>query len=88
MPKPLKPRARLAIPTPKGFQEVELKNDDEEAILTHCPETGESLENIDPRKQIKRLWPTYDPGKYFNPDAVARIELLEAEAQRREAANA
>ncbi len=57
------------------------------ARLTHCPETGRSLEGIDPRKHAANLWPTIanNTDKKPNPEAVRRYNLLIAEADLRDA---
>lgn len=53
--------------------------------LTHCPETGVSLENIDPRKQAYRLWPSLDANKLPNTEAGKRYRQLLDEAELRDA---
>jgi hypothetical protein len=55
--------------------------------LTHCPETGRSLEGIDPRKHAANLWPTIAAGKRTEGDSEAyrRYMLLTIEADLRDA---
>ncbi len=57
------------------------------ARLTTCPETGRSLEGIDPRKHAANLWPAIaeHPEKYTQTEAGKRYALLIAEADLRDA---
>ncbi len=54
--------------------------------LTHCPETGRSLEGIDPRKHAANLWPELhkDTHKFTTTEAYKRYSALIAEADARD----
>jgi len=53
--------------------------------LTHCPETGRSLEGLDLRAYCNSLWPSIDEKDPRFVEARRRRDLLMAEAERREA---
>ena len=89
MSKPNKPRARIALPNAKGqFVEKEIPNDDEEGDeLTHCPETGASLEGVDCRTRAISMWPSIEAHSIPNTEAGRRYQLLMDEHERRQAAD-
>lgn len=53
--------------------------------LTHCPETGKSLEGIDIRGHVNHLWPENTPNTHMSLLARERRDAMLAEAAAREA---
>jgi hypothetical protein len=86
MSKSTKPRARIALPNAKGvFVEREIANDGEDdGTLTHCPETGISLDGIDCRKRALSLYPSIEAHAVPQNEAGRRFQLLMDEHARRQ----
>lgn len=53
--------------------------------LTHCPETGKSLDGVNIRKHVQTLWPHLDATDSRFEEARRRKAKLLAEAELREA---
>lgn len=52
-------------------------------VPTHCPETGEDLEGIDPIKHAHNLWPDVIPASRMSPEALEREAALYRKAGQR-----
>jgi len=55
-----------------------------EKPLTHCPETGRDLADVDLRAHCNNLWPNLDDKDPRFVEARKRRDILLAEADRRD----
>lgn len=64
------------------LQTLQLLSKSDTWVPTHCPETGKSLEGIDPAKHAQNLWPDVVPNNRMSDEAKEREAALYRAAGR------
>jgi len=64
------------------LQTLQLLSKSDTWVPTHCPETGKSLEGIDPAKHAQSLWPDVVPNSRMSDEAKEREASLYRAAGR------